>query len=685
MALATLLLVALASQAQTIKLSDLKIVSKAEITTTQAVRKYQSEGEVKVNIAEAAATLGYSAGDVTGALYMNQYDTETEAASGVLTNTYSTEGGWLLAEAYDTGKGEETGELVAVGNGNSKASAYIYDFECEGGNLYFTFGQFGGQLVAGKTYTAILYLVKGTDAAEVTVKVNTKDLSTLKLGDMTKLGEINFESDIYYSSSYAYKTISIDTDSLEKMLIDGTDGVDNSELVLYAMQSEDGTLTDNGQAKYGGFWIDTQSYSCGWGKGSVLFCEPEKAGDLNILHAGIYPDYGLRNTSVSGTVYIVGSGKSYYQLNVKLNVLPQPTVPQCETVDSINVVMEIVPDKSQDKTTAVALTQADYMKEAVDLNLEHITQLLGTDAPVFYCKSLNPTTGALLQYSNVHTTAFKSSAGFLMMDLTFFKNPAMTHVAAPFNPLPQLTKAYGIGYDDGKLSFWQQPSDREVGDYYQNDFYLVNIDQAKKIAVNVTVVFVEERNPQVDIVANESVTLSRNNAKGSYAQDMNIKHIAALIGAEENTDLIEWKAYNTLGQLLATNYDETTGFSLDKDGRIADDDSTYVFSAGYIDGAFHAVVDKDTESELKTVLVASFNGKGCKFTLTLSDKRIPDVNNDGMVDDQDVNVLYDYIKNYSDKEVNADLDVNEDGVVDTQDVIAAYQYIWYQNSVDAEK
>lgn len=668
MALAVLLLVATASQAQTLNLSDLNIVCKAEITTTQAVRKVQSEGKVAGYIAKTVEKIGYSEEDLTGALYVNQFDTDTEAASGTLANI---DGSCSMTEAYDTNTGTETGELLAVSTGNENVLAYITDFDYEDGKLSFTFGQIGKKLVADKTYTLKLYLVKGTDAAEITVTVKTKDLPTFNVNNMTKLGEKIFESDIFYNSSYNYKNIALNTDSLEELLLDGTDGVDNSELVLYAMQSEDGTLTDNGQANYGGFWLDAQGYACAWGQEtSVLFCEPKTGGDLSELHTGIYPNYGLRNTSVTGTVYVVGSGKSYYQVNVKLNVLPQPTVAQCETVDSMNLVIEIVPDKTSDVSS---LSQDDYMKDAFDLNKEHLAELLGTESPTFYCKSVNPQTGALLQYSNAYSRLISSSAGFLMMDVTYFQNPAMAHVAAPFNPLPVLTKAYGIGYEDGKLSFWQQPGDREVGDYYQNDFYLVNIDAARKIVVNVTVVFVEERNPLVDIVANKHVTLRMENAKGCYSKQVDIEKIAELIGAEENSDLIEWKAYNKLGQLLSTNYDETSGFSLDKDGKIADDDSVYVFSAGYIDGVFRATVDNDTISELKTVLVATYNGKGCKITLTLSNTRFADVNNDGKVDEQDVNAIYDHIKNHTDNDTDSDFDVNEDGVVDTQDVIAAYQ------------
>lgn len=48
-----------------------------------------------------------------------------------------------------------------------------------------------------------------------------------------------------------------------------------------------------------------------------------------------------------------------------------------------------------------------------------------------------------------------------------------------------------------------------------------------------------------------------------------------------------------------------------------------------------------------------------------------DVNNDGVVDDKDVQSIYDGMENGS----TDGLDVNEDKVVDTQDVLGVYEYI----------
>ncbi len=678
MTLAALLLLATVSQAQTINLNDLKIVSKANITTNQAARNFLSDCTVTGNIADAITALGYSdsefAGAIGTAVYVNQYDATTEASTGVLTNEYNTDNGWWFVEAFDSETGTETGELVAVGSDAEAVTAYITDLNYQDGKFTFTFGQDAGKLSAGKTYKSILYVVKGNDAAEITVTVNTISAATLNLNSMEKVGEKNFESNIFYNSSYSYKKIDINADSLSTVLYGESDNIDNPALVLYAKQSEDGTLTDNATGNNGGYWMSKDGYACGWGSSSVIFCEPEVEGDLSVLHAGIYPDYSIKNTSVSSSVYIVGSGNTYYQVNLKLNVLTAPTVPQCETVDSLNLVMEIVPDKSQAKSTAVVLTQDDYMKDAIDLNIEHITELLGTSTPAFTCKSINPQTGAVLSYSSAYNTKIPSSAGLLMMDLTNFGNADVTHVAAPFNPLPVLTKAYAVGYEDGKLSFWQQPSDREVGDYYQNEFYLTNTDEAKKIVISMTVVYVEELNPKADIVAETNVILPKNNGNGDYASTQySIEDIASAIGAENSISEITWMAYNKLGQLIATGYDDTYGYSLDSEGKMAETDSAYVFSVGYTDGAFHSFVAQETEGECKTSIVAAYNGKGYKINVTIGDRDDADVNCDGIVDTQDVIREYQQILNTQGDSINPYFDVNKDGKIDTQDILTIYE------------
>ncbi len=678
MTLAALLLLATVSQAQTINLNDLKIVSKVNITTNQAVRNFMSDCTVTGDIADAITALGYSdsefAGVIGSAVYVNQYDAAAEASTGVLTKEYNTENGWWFVESFDSETGTETGELVAVGSDYETVTAYITNLNYQNGKFTFTFGQEAGKLSAGKTYKAMLYVVKGSDAAEITVTVNTQSAAVLNLNNMEKVGEKNFESNIFYNSSYSYKKIDINVDSLSAVLYGESDNIDNPALVLYAKQSEDGTLTDNATGNNGGFWINTDGYACDWGNSSVIFCEPEVEGDMSVLHTGIYPDYSLKNSSISSSVYIVGSGNTYYQVNLKLNVLSEPTIPECETIDSISLVMEIVPDKSKDASAEFELTQNDNMIDAFDLN--YLAEELGTSTPGFGCKSMNPRTGTVLTYMTARSSMVPSSAGYLM---TYAKAmvqvESMEHVATTFTVIPGMTTtAYAIGFDNNKLNFWQQPSAREAGDYYQNEFYLTNTDEAKKIVINMTVVYVEELNPKVDIVAETNVILPKNNGNGDYAStEYSIADIASAIGAEDSISEITWMAYNKLGQLLTSGYDDTYGYSLDSEGKIAETDSAYVFSVGYVDGSFHSFVANETEGECKTSIVAAFNGKGYKINITLGEKNNADVNSDGIVDTQDVISEYKQILNTVGDDINPYFDVNKDNKIDTHDILIIYE------------
>ena len=678
MTLAALLLLATVSQAQTINLNDLKIVSKANITTNQAARNFLSDCTVTGNIADAITALGYSdsefAGAIGTAVYVNQYDATTEASTGVLTNEYNTDNGWWFVEAFDSETGTETGELVAVGSDAEAVTAYITDLNYQDGKFTFTFGQDAGKLSAGKTYKAILYVVKGNDAAEITVTVNTVSAATLNLNSMEKVGEKNFESNIFYNSSYSYKKIDINADSLSAVLYSESDNIDNPALVLYAKQSEDGTLTDNATGYNGGYWMSKDGYACEWGSSSVIFCEPEVEGDLSVLHVGIYPDYSIKNTSVSSSVYIVGSGNTYYQVNLKLNVQTEPTIPECETIDSVSLVLEIVPDKSKDASADFELTQNDNMIDAFDLN--YLAEELGTSTPGFGCKSMNPKTGTVLTYMTARSSKVPSSAGYLMTDAKpMVQVESMEHVATTFTVIPGMTTtAYAIGFDNNKLNFWQQPSAREVGDYYQNEFYLTNTDEAKKIVISMTVVYVEELNPKADIVAETNVILPKNNGNGDYASTQySIEDIASAIDAGNSISEITWMAYNKLGQLLATGYDDTYGYSLDSEGKIAETDSAYVFSVGYTDGAFHSFVAQETEGECKTSIVAAYNGKGYKINVTIGDRDDADVNCDGIVDTQDVIREYQQILNTQGDSINPYFDVNKDGNIDTQDILTIYE------------
>lgn len=94
-----------------------------------------------------------------------------------------------------------------------------------------------------------------------------------------------------------------------------------------------------------------------------------------------------------------------------------------------------------------------------------------------------------------------------------------------------------------------------------------------------------------------------------------------------------------------------------------------------------AVIDDiyvDGSGELEIGVKPGFYYKADDFRLTLTEfARVAreDVNADGLVDTQDVEAVYEYMKSQTDADANPAEDVNGDGTVDTQDVLKIYEYI----------
>lgn len=94
-----------------------------------------------------------------------------------------------------------------------------------------------------------------------------------------------------------------------------------------------------------------------------------------------------------------------------------------------------------------------------------------------------------------------------------------------------------------------------------------------------------------------------------------------------------------------------------------------------------AVIDDvyvDKSGELEIGVKAGFYYKADDFRLTLTEftkVAREDVNGDGLVDTQDVQAVYEYMKSLPDGSTAPAEDVNGDGTVDTQDVLKIYEYI----------
>jgi hypothetical protein len=622
--------------AQNPKRSELTIVAKVDVALTATEARHNNTSQrVSIDLTDALAKLGGGGlGMALHKFYIAEYDPQTEGKTDELTSTYNYRNGWWLTEAYDENTGEVTGECVA--DTTIQAQMYVRNPELDEKQLYVTVGQVGRQLLPGKTYRTSLYYINGSKAIEICLSLNTTEAPALQLSELEKAGEENASLSIYYNGSYKYRLLQLNADSIYQAIyaqmplpdcVDYEEGLqwgEGESLVLYAT-GEDNTLTDDATANYGGYWLNTNGLACEWGAaGCAMFCEPDYYSGLSSLHVGIYPDRSLIDTSVKSTLYLV-CGNFYYQLNLKVAIGPQPTFAECQTVEEINYAMEMVPINKGGEE----LLQEAYMNKAIDLT-DIIRQAFDSEDITFCTPVYVPGQGysAMPSANNITGTVISDSVGYLngyqMTDIRALAEDdnSFVHVAAPFNPsIPILTIAYGIGYKDGTLSFWQKDGVREVGDYYTAEYYLYSLDDKKKVKLNINVIYVSERNP-VEIVKTTDITLPSWNAeKSDYAATQyDLSEVLDSLQCDDAGKIV-WMAYNNLYQLtVPSDYDELAGFVFSSDGRLLPEDlNGAVFIVGYIDGEFHSfVMNPSDDSEHTTAIVATYNGKGYRFNITVT-------------------------------------------------------------------
>ena len=624
------------ANAQNPKLSELTIVDKVEVALTATEARHENTAQrATVDLTDALAKLGSGGlGMALHKFYVAQYDAISEGKLDELTSTYNYREGWWLTEIYDENTGEMTGECVA--DTTIQSQMYVRAPQLDNKWLYVTVGQVGGQLVPGKTYRTSLYYINGSNAIEICISLTTQEAPALKLSELRKVGEETASLSIYYNGSYKYRQLELNADSIYQVLFERTPQPDcvgyeegqywgeSLSLVLYAA-SEENTLTDDATANYGGYWLNTDGFACEWGAaGCAIFCEPDYYAGLSNIHVGIYPDRSLIDTSVKSTLYLL-LGNLYYQVNIKVAITQQPTFAECKTVEEVNYAMELVPIK----TGGEELLQEEYMKDAIDLT-DVINKTFESDDITFCTPVYVPGTGYSLMPSatNITGTIIANAVGYMngyqMTDIRALAEDdnSFVHVAAPFNPsIPILTIAYGIGYQDGKLSFWQKDGVREVGDYYTAEYYLYSLDDMKKIKLNINVIYVSERNP-VDIVKTIDLTLPSWNAdKSDYAATQyDLSEVLDSLQCNDAGQIV-WMAYNHLYQLTQpSDYDELAGFVFSSNGRLLPPEmSGAIFIVGYTDGEFHSLVmNPSDESEHTTAIVATYNGKGYRFNITVT-------------------------------------------------------------------
>lgn len=623
-------MIANVANAENPKRSELTIVDRVEVKLTATEARHENTSQqVTIDLTDALSKLSSEGlGMALHKFYIAQYDEDTEGKTDELTSEYNYRDGWWLTDVYDENTGSLTGECVA--DTIYAPLMYIHGLVLDNKQLTLTVGQVASALLPNNTYFALLYYINGDKAIEITVSITVTAATLPQLADLKKIGERNVDVSMYYNSSYKYRSVNLPTDSLYEAIFAsqpqaGENGNEEwgegKRLVLYGESAAE-VITDNATAFYGGYWFNANGLVCDFGENAAFFCEPEN-WDMKVLHVGIYPNRALIDTTVKATLYIVGND-SYYQLNISVAVGPQPTIFDCELVETVDYAMEIVPVN----TGTEGLIQAEYMKNAINLS-DIIDKHFESGDLMFITLAYLPGQGYanMIAGSNIYNTPIIDEAenGYQMADLSYFAeqmgDESFLHVATPMSPNPPLTVAYGIGYRNKALSFWQKDGVRQVGDYYTAEYYLYSLDDNKKVKINLNVIYVDQQNP-IEIVKTIDIILPSRNAESNdfAATPYDLSEVVDSLGCEDASQII-WMAYNQFYQLVApADYDELTGFVLTTNGRLLGEGLTGgMFSVGYTDGEFHSLVmNPFDDAEYTTSIVATFNGKGYRFNIRIT-------------------------------------------------------------------
>ncbi len=602
-------------------LSKLTIVGEAEITIEQYVRSNYNADAKTVVLTDAASKLGLDpaklSSDLSDYLYCGDYDTSNEIVRDTLTNTSTaTAIGWWLTDTFDDATGESTGECASTAY-SSTCKFFIQNFAYSNDTLSFELGQYPSTLTAGTKYYTYVYLISGTNAFRVKVNFNVlkKEAASVTFDEMTKVGsqEIAYIRNI--SLGYSTEQIDLDIDSITALF---GEGVSSSDLSFQSLTA-DGTLSDSYTTSATGFWMDMESHPIDWNTAtntkSYFVDYYYNSGDSYVL-IGNMPSVFEGGETTTGSLYLV-NGDKYYEFAMKIQMGEEAapsdyTVATCQTVATYDYEYQIVP------TTTSSYQNYEEMDTTIFLDMANIENLLGTSSPVFYGETYADTTGNI--FSNKYSCT--PEPGFWMNADSTQEHRSV--VATWAN-----TNTYGICFTDSLLQFFQYPgsSNAKVDNYYTDKFYLVNLQDGKKVQLNVTVKYVAELAKHA--TAGQEFLAGKSQGEDGYASittvDLTAMYTAFGCTAEEFTEAGSWLAPNQSGTYTDENYDALEGFFFDADGKTVADGTEIMHVGINEDGQLctYVIDNANLYNEYKVKFAALYNDQMYYFTVTVNQDGIP--------------------------------------------------------------
>ena len=487
--------------------------------------------------------------------------------------------GWFGLYYQDTDDGTEAqffgNAPKSWGAGNN--TFYTQKISLNDGEFSILTGQYPGVLNVGDKYDANLYIINGDKAALVRLVTDVYVPVIPAVEELTSVGDTTIAIEAEANDEYVTKTFRVNIEKICSLL--GCETTDISKVYGFA---DANTLTGDATADNGGFFFKEDGTVGGWSDNVMFYITA--AGLSNGKFAiGQRPTKftGIEENRTVEASFVFLHGEKYYKVNLKYTVTPavQHETPTEFTLKSVEYLgKQIVPHESVYDVNANTV-----------LDLDYIESIIGTKDFKIYADQISVN-------EEDQTTTVKMGDnyncdpkpgfwfGSTEIDAPEYRNCVSADGWSP-------SSSFGVSYSDGELVWFRYPGTHNAGDTYTANLYLVNEQTADYIKYVIMVKYVEEIEPEPEVVAEESsVVFVDESSDDSFRGLIDSDKVCELLGIDNLASSLDDVAVVFAKSPTMTLIDNLGSYAaFAKNGYVTDDEDN---------GAFAVTIDVDESGKL---------------------------------------------------------------------------------------
>lgn len=567
-------------------IANLQIVGTAEISHERYYTQGYETTDLALVIPSMAEALGVEKETLGQAfsqmIYIDQYSEGTN--TGVMAPLTLTDG-WMRTY-IDSETDEMTDEMVgAMYGGDDDVFIQRMAYNAASDSVTFVMGQMPGGLELGEKRFVNLYVVYGQKAFVIKYSVTFVEPPFNGLDGMTKVGEQTINLSQQPTNDYSAVSFSIDLEAIATLL-----GTENTTEIQMQGLTEMGGLSNDHTANNGGWWFDNMGNVHSYA-GGAFYIEPQANNTWTNFNVGQMPDLAHGGEEYVAKLYLTYA-ENYYELTVMFNIEEEE-----EPVDpnELHVVAQRTITINQQLDTNYAWSNS------ITIPFDYIVETIGTASPRLYSYSQESTEENPI-YTDKHSCDPKP--GFWMTadgKATTWGNSSPWGMSIALeNP------ADGIAFN-----CIQFPDQTAIGDTFKGSFFLVNLENAAMLQVNVIYNIVENADDS-EVVGEESFTLEVSNDECHAPIDL--ANIAAKLGVESEEALMDiecLRAVNETG-IFAAPTQPANGVTVDENGFAGEDENVGIYVDG---GMIYTYCNSEALTNWKANVELCFENDGKRYLI----------------------------------------------------------------------